>query len=157
MPQLWNILRGDIGFVGPRPPLRAICRAVSRISTPQVLKSRPGVTGLATLRYHRTEARLLAATASRAETDAVYARRCVPRKARLDLIYQKNRSLCFDLRLIGQTAGGLFAHVILGRKMKIAPARTTVWPQFLIATGNKSRNRAGGTYQDVTFSMSSSR
>lgn len=106
LPQLWNILRGDIGFVGPRPPLRLYVERFPELYG-EVLKSRPGVTGLATLRYHATEARLLHATRTREETDAVYARRCVPRKARLDLIYQRNRSLCFDLRLIWATGAGL--------------------------------------------------
>jgi lipopolysaccharide/colanic/teichoic acid biosynthesis glycosyltransferase len=106
LPQLWNILRGDIGFVGPRPPLRQYVERFPAIYA-RVLQSRPGVTGLATLRYHRTESRLLAASVSAVDTDAIYSRRCVPRKARLDLIYQRNRSLCFDLVLIGQTAGGL--------------------------------------------------
>ena len=59
IPQLWNILRGDIGFVGPRPPLR---RYVERFPAVygEVLKDRPGVTGLATLVFHRTEERLFA-------------------------------------------------------------------------------------------------
>ena len=42
------------------------------------------------------------------ETDAVYVRRCIPRKARLDLIYQKNQSLRLDLWLIWVTAARIF-------------------------------------------------
>jgi len=99
IPQLWNILRGDISFVGPRPPLRAYVERFPALYG-EVLKSRPGVTGLATLVYHRHEEALLARCATRQETDAVYARACVPRKAALDLIYQKNRSACMDLWLI---------------------------------------------------------
>lgn len=119
LPQLWNILRGDIGFVGPRPPLRQYVERFPDLYA-RVLRSRPGVTGLATLRYHRVEARLLAATRSAEETDAVYARRCVPRKARLDLIYQQRRSLCLDLRLIGETAAGVLG---LHRKLMYSPTR----------------------------------
>lgn len=104
LPQLWNILRGDIGFVGPRPPLREYVERFPDIYA-EVLQSRPGVTGLATLVYHRHEERLLSQTRGAAETDAVYARRCVPRKARLDLIYQRNRTLWLDIRLILATAG----------------------------------------------------
>ena len=69
----------------------------------QVLKSRPGLTGLATLHFRRHEERLLAACTTTEETDAVYARSCVPRKARLDLIYQRRRTLCLDARIIAQT------------------------------------------------------
>ncbi|WP_108482973.1 sugar transferase [Oceaniglobus ichthyenteri] len=102
LPQLWNILRGDISFVGPRPPLREYVERFPDLYA-QVLKSRPGVTGLASLRYHRTEERLLARCRSAQETDATYARRCVPRKAALDLIYQRNQNICYDVVLIVQT------------------------------------------------------
>ncbi|ABV95837.1 sugar transferase (plasmid) [Dinoroseobacter shibae DFL 12 = DSM 16493] len=104
LPQLWNILRGDLSFVGPRPPLREYVERFPELYG-RVLRSRPGVTGLATLTYHAHEERLLAACADPAETDAVYARACVPRKARLDLIYAAHRSVCFDLVLIARTAG----------------------------------------------------
>lgn len=99
LPQLWNILRGDISFVGPRPPLRRYVEAFPE-TYDEVLQSRPGVTGLATLVFHRTEERLLAGCTTPAETEAVYVRRCVPPKARLDLIYARNQSLCFDLLLM---------------------------------------------------------
>lgn len=103
VPQLWNILRGDLSFVGPRPPLRQYVERFPALYD-QVLRSRPGVTGLATLVYHGHEERLLARCVDAAETDAVYGRVCVPRKARLDLIYAAQGSLCFDLVLVARTA-----------------------------------------------------
>lgn len=102
MPQLLNIFRGDISFVGPRPPLRAYVKRFPDIYT-QVLESRPGVAGLATLYYHRSEARLLANCKTPQETDDVYCRRCIPRKASLDLLYQRHQSVCFDFILLLQT------------------------------------------------------
>ena len=102
VPQLWNVLRGDMSFVGPRPPLRAYVERFPDLYA-RVLQSRPGITGLATLTYHRQEERLLAECRSATETDAVYARRCVPRKAALDLIYQRRRNVCFDLVLMIRT------------------------------------------------------
>ncbi len=106
LPQLWNVLRGDISFVGPRPPLRRYVEMFPELYA-EVLRSRPGITGLATLRFHGQEERLLSRTASAAETEAVYCRRCVPRKAALDLIYQRNRTLCMDMALICETAARL--------------------------------------------------
>ncbi|WP_282025346.1 sugar transferase [Limimaricola cinnabarinus] len=103
LPQLWNVIRGDISLVGPRPPLRVYVEAFPELYA-QVLRSRPGITGLASLRYHATEERLLSACRSAEETDAVYRRRCVPRKARLDLVYQRHATPCFDLWLLVQTA-----------------------------------------------------
>jgi lipopolysaccharide/colanic/teichoic acid biosynthesis glycosyltransferase len=104
VPQIWNILRGDMSFVGPRPPLRQYVERFPQVYR-AVLQSRPGITGLATLVYHGHEERLLAACRDRAETDAVYARRCIPAKARLDMIYQRNRTVCLDLVILGRTIG----------------------------------------------------
>lgn len=102
LPQLWNVLKGDISFVGPRPPLREYVERFPEIYR-QVLRSRPGITGLATIVYHRHEELLLARCKTAAETDAVYARACVPRKAKLDLIYQRRRNLRFDFYLMLKT------------------------------------------------------
>lgn len=106
-PQLWNILKGDLSFVGPRPPLRQYVEAHPKLYG-EVLKSRPGVTGLATVSYHKHEAALLARCTTAAQTDAVYSRICIPAKARLDLIYQRHQSMCFDFDLVFQTIGNIF-------------------------------------------------
>lgn len=103
IPQLWNVIRGDMSLVGPRPPLRVYVEAFPE-TYEKVLRSRPGVTGLATLRYHAHEEWLLAKCTTAEQTDDVYRRRCVPWKARLDLIYQQRRNVCFDLVLIWETA-----------------------------------------------------
>lgn len=102
IPQLWNVLRGDMSFVGPRPPLRIYVERFPEIYS-QVLGSRPGITGLATIHFHRREEQLLRACKTSAETDHVYSTRCVPRKAKLDLIYQKQRNLCLDAYLMVKT------------------------------------------------------
>ncbi|MEQ5827811.1 sugar transferase [Sulfitobacter sp. NFXS29] len=106
-PQLWNILRGDLSFVGPRPPLREYVERFPKVYA-EVLKSRPGVTGLATIRFHKHEERLLSRCETPEETDRVYCRICVPRKAQLDLIYQRHQSTCYDFDLVFQTISNLF-------------------------------------------------
>lgn len=106
-PQLWNILKGDLSFVGPRPPLREYVERFPDIYD-AVLKSRPGVTGLATIRFHKHEERLLARCTTAAQTDDVYCRICVPRKAKLDLIYQRHQNMCYDFDLVFQTISTLF-------------------------------------------------
>ena len=107
IPQLWNVIRGDMSLVGPRPPLRVYVEDFPALYA-QVLRNRPGVTGLASLVFHTHEERLLAACTSAAQTDATYRTRCVPRKAALDLIYARNASVCYDLKLIAQTAAKPF-------------------------------------------------
>ena len=102
LPQLFNILRGDMSFVGPRPPLREY---VERFPTryAMVLRTRPGVTGLATLIYHAHEDRIMARCHSPAATENAYYRRCLPTKLRLDMIYQRRRTLALDLWIILNT------------------------------------------------------
>jgi len=96
IPQLWNVLKGDISFVGPRPPLRRYVEKHSDIYS-AVLESRPGVTGIASVYFSGFEGRLLANCSTSDETELLYSRICVPRKAKLDLIYQKHQSICFDI------------------------------------------------------------
>ncbi len=99
LPQLYNVIRGDISFVGPRPPLPEYVEAFPDLYA-EVLKSRPGITGLATLVFHKHEETLLAQCLTPEETDRTYRKRCVPRKAKLDLIYQRKRTACYDLKLM---------------------------------------------------------
>ncbi|WP_371038865.1 sugar transferase [Rhodosalinus sp. FB01] len=102
LPQLWNVFRGDMSFVGPRPPLRLYVESFPELYA-EVLRVKPGITGLATLVFLPTEERLLQACESPAETDAVYGRRCVPRKARLDRLYAEHQGLCYDFWLMFAT------------------------------------------------------
>ncbi len=124
LPQLWNVLRGDISFVGPRPPLRRYVELFPDLYA-RVLRSRPGITGLATLRFHAAEERLLAPCADAEETHRVYVRVCVPRKARIDLIYQRRRTLCLDIVLMAQTAGRLFRGPHRPRRRAAARGRSS--------------------------------
>ncbi|WP_417806726.1 sugar transferase [Thioclava sp.] len=107
LPQFWNIYRGDISFVGPRPPLREYVERFPSLYS-KVLKTPPGVTGLASLCFNKHEGWILGQCATATEVDASYARRCVPAKAKLDLIYQKHMSICFDLVLIWRTFKSVF-------------------------------------------------
>lgn len=102
VPQLINVLRGDMSLVGPRPPLRQYTDAFPELYS-RVLQCKPGITGLATLHYHRHEERLIAAASSAKETQTIYTTRCIPRKAKLDLIYARHASVCYDLRILWQS------------------------------------------------------
>lgn len=102
LPQLFNILKGDMSFVGPRPPLREYVERYPAVYS-QVLRNRPGVTGLATLIYHRHEDRILARCASAEATERAYYRRCLPAKLKIDLIYQRHREVRLDLWIMWNT------------------------------------------------------
>lgn len=99
VPQLWNILKGDMSFVGPRPPLHTYVEKYPEIYG-EVLKSRPGVTGLASIYFHAHEEFLLAKCSTPQENEHIYQTRCIPRKAHLDLLYARNRNFCFDVWLM---------------------------------------------------------
>lgn len=115
LPQLWNILRGDVSFVGPRPPLRRYVEMFPDLYA-EVLRSRPGVTGLASLVYAPHEERVLAACATPEQTEREYLRLCIPRKAHLDLLYQRNRSFWLDVKLISWTTAKFFPRRIRPRR-----------------------------------------
>jgi len=102
VPQLWNVIKGDISFVGPRPPLRQYVERFPEIYK-QVLQSRPGITGLASVYFHAHEEWLLSQSNSGEQTDAIYSRACIPRKAHIDMIYQKHKNLCFDISIMLKT------------------------------------------------------
>ncbi len=100
LPQLVNVLRGDMSFVGPRPDLGeyfAECDPRWR----QVLQLRPGITGWATLRY-RHEEELLASVAPE-QLKEFYVRVLLPKKARLDLAYGKHATFWTDLGVLFRT------------------------------------------------------
>lgn len=108
LPQLFNILKGDMSFVGPRPPQR---EAVERFpaSYAVVLQARPGLTGLATLLYHRHEERILSRCGTSDATDTAYYRRCLPAKMRIEMIYLRRRTLALDLWIIWNTVCSVIA------------------------------------------------
>ncbi len=105
LPQLWNLLRGDVSLVGPRPPLKRYVEKFPDLYA-EVLKARPGITGLASLCFHRHEEWLLARCETPEETDEIYCRSCVPRKAHLDILYRDHHNVCWDFVIMYQTVFG---------------------------------------------------
>lgn len=102
LPQLFNILAGNMSFVGPRPPLpEYVERFPALYST--VLQTKPGVTGLATLIYHRHEDRILAGCTTAEETDRAYYARCLPTKLRIELVYRRTASPWMDFWIMWKT------------------------------------------------------
>ena len=98
LPQLWNVLKGDMSFVGPRPEVREY----TDLYTPeqrQVLLVRPGITGLASIRY-RNENGLLSASANPNRT---YIEEVMPAKLALDLEYIPRACVSYDIKLILET------------------------------------------------------
>ncbi|WBU64235.1 sugar transferase [Paracoccus aerodenitrificans] len=102
LPQLFNILMGDMSFVGPRPPLPEYVERFPSLYA-AILTTPPGVTGLATLIYHRHEDRIMANCKTAEETDRAYYARCLPTKLRIELVYRRTASPVLDLWIMWKT------------------------------------------------------
>jgi lipopolysaccharide/colanic/teichoic acid biosynthesis glycosyltransferase len=98
LPQLLNVLKGDMSLVGPRPELARYVE-LFRDDYADILEARPGLTDLASIKY-RDEAALLAQAA---DPEAEYVQRILPDKVRLAREYARRSSLSFDLLLIVRT------------------------------------------------------
>ena len=102
LPQLYNVLKGDLNLVGMRPPLPSYVRDHPQVYA-GLLEARPGLTGLASVRFHQREDALMAAAPSAQAAKAVHAKHCLPVKARLDRFYLTRRSLWLDCWILVQT------------------------------------------------------
>lgn len=118
LPQLWNVVRGEMSLVGPRPedpryvdPTDALHR--------EVFRARPGITGPTALAYRDEEAILAAAAldlaradgrdrATGADVERAYRERILPAKLAMDAEYLRTRSARGDIAILGRT----FGHVL---------------------------------------------
>lgn len=95
LPELWNILKGDMSFVGPRPDVPGYADKLQGEDR-EILKLRPGITGPASLKY-RNEEELLATVDNPQEyNDTVI----YPDKVRINLYYLKHYSFTADIKMI---------------------------------------------------------
>jgi lipopolysaccharide/colanic/teichoic acid biosynthesis glycosyltransferase len=94
LPQLWNVVRGQMSLVGPRPEDEGFT-TLHADEYAEILKVRPGITGLGQLAFAR-ESEILA------EDDRIghYVGQILPQKVRLDLLYARSRTLGGDLRIL---------------------------------------------------------
>jgi lipopolysaccharide/colanic/teichoic acid biosynthesis glycosyltransferase len=104
LPQLLNVLKGDMSIVGPRPEVRRYVEAY-RQDYEEVLKVRPGMTDLASLKF-RDEAAILGTFD---DPEDVYLKRILPEKVKLGKAYARGSSLCFDIAVIVRTLTALAA------------------------------------------------
>jgi len=95
LPQLVNVLRGDMSLIGPRPEVPEYVQLDSPLWR-DVLRVRPGITDAATL-LHRNEEEMLRASS---DPNAYYRSSLLPAKLNLNLAYLRSRSFSLDLRLI---------------------------------------------------------
>ncbi len=104
LPQLWNVIKGDMSLVGPRPE---VPKYVSMYSEQQkrVLSVKPGITDQASLIYFE-ENELLGASPNPEQT---YITQVMPEKLRLNLEYIDNQTISLDFKIILQTISRIFS------------------------------------------------
>jgi lipopolysaccharide/colanic/teichoic acid biosynthesis glycosyltransferase len=126
LPQLWNVLRGDMSIVGPRPEDPGIVAAHYGPSHHATLLVRPGLTSPGTL-FHDTRDDC---TDDGRDAEARYLERVLPVKLAIDLYYVRNASLRYDLLIITRTLG-LLAAKLAGRRTFRDPPELTAALQLL--------------------------
>jgi lipopolysaccharide/colanic/teichoic acid biosynthesis glycosyltransferase len=103
LPQLWNVLVGEMSVVGPRPEVPKYV-ALYNAEQRAVLSVRPGITGMASIDYI-DENELLARSA---DPERAYIEEVMPAKLALDLRYVREQSFALDLKIILATVGRVF-------------------------------------------------
>ena len=98
LPQLWNVLVGQMSFVGPRPE---VPRYVERYTAEQrdILRYKPGITDIASMLFRNEQALLQGCD----NVEEFYLRYCLPKKIELNREYAGNANLALDLWIIVQT------------------------------------------------------
>jgi len=101
LPELWNILKGDMSFVGPRPD---VAEYIDKLTGEElrILELRPGLTSPASVKYANEEELL----ASVPDAHKYYNEKIWPDKVRMNLEYYHKRSFWGDMVLIIQTLLG---------------------------------------------------
>ena len=101
LPELWNVFKGDMSFVGPRPDVPGYADALVGDDR-EVLKLRPGITGPASLKYRNEEEILAKVEDPQRYNDEVI----FPDKVRINRYYLHNYSFWIDIKLIIATVLG---------------------------------------------------
>ena len=107
LPELWNVFKGDMSFVGPRPDVPGYADALVGEDR-EVLKLRPGITGPASLKYRNEEELLATVDNPQKYNDEVI----FPDKVRINRYYLHHYSFWLDIKMIFAT--------VLGKKIKYA-------------------------------------
>jgi lipopolysaccharide/colanic/teichoic acid biosynthesis glycosyltransferase len=135
IPQLWNVIRGDMSIVGPRPHLRRLLGHSSQLR--EFLSIRPGVTGAATV-FFRHEEEILPKKIHEEELESYYIETILPKKMQLDVEYAAKATFASDIGLLFSTA-----FEILGRHESKKPATHSPAHQAIpINAGLRNENLA---------------
>ena len=103
LPQILNIIIGDLSIVGPRPQMQVDFEKYSEEVQKNIYNVRPGLTGIGSIIFRDEESLISAASVNENPHD-FYKRVIAPYKGELEMWYQEKRSLILDVQLIFMTA-----------------------------------------------------
>lgn len=102
LPQMINVLKGDISLVGPRPLVLKTFKAYNEEIQSKIYNVKPGLTGIGSIIFRDEESIISAVTEE--DPHEFYKRVIAPYKGELEMWYQENLSLVLDVKLIFMTA-----------------------------------------------------
>ena len=125
LPQLWNVARGEMRIVGPRPEdpsLVDMSQPLHRL----VFTAKPGITGLAQLVHSDEEERIVSD-----DPERTYLEEILPGKLSIDAVYLRSRSTKLDLWILAQTPRAVLGRTVrfpaaLARELEIGGEAVTV-------------------------------
>ena len=138
LPQLWNVLRGDMSLVGPRPEDPALVRRHYAAEHLETLRVRPGLASPGTI-YATTHGD---AFLTGPDPEVAYAQQVLPIKLALDTVYVRRASAWYDVRLLCRavrTVGMMLAgrrnfgeppEMVLAKRL-VVPARNAAAPSWV--------------------------
>lgn len=103
LPQLWNVLRGDMSFVGPRPESPDYTKLYTE-EQQAILEIRPGITDFASIEFAD-----LGSMLSGDDPDKLYFEKVWDRKMELRMKYFRERSLWVDIKILFLTFAAIFS------------------------------------------------
>ena len=108
LPQILNIIIGDLSIVGPRPQMQVDFKKYSDEVQRKIYNVRPGLTGIGSIIF-RDEESLISLAAENENPHDFYKRVIAPYKGELEIWYHSHRSLFLDFQLIFMTAWAIVA------------------------------------------------
>ena len=116
LPQLFNVLKGDMSAVGPRPEALDIVAKHYSERDRETLRVRPGLTSPGAIYYYTDLQRRL----GNDDAESVYVERVLPDKLAVERVYVENASFWYDMRIIVRTAIAILK-IIIGRNTSLRP------------------------------------
>jgi lipopolysaccharide/colanic/teichoic acid biosynthesis glycosyltransferase len=125
LPQVWNVLRGEMRLVGPRPEVEYFVAQFPE-EYGEILSVTPGITGVAQLKFVDEKALLVGADPAHA-----YREHVLPEKIEIDLRYVRGRSLGGDLMILARTV--VLPLTLVARKLRSRSDSLRIWLPTAVA------------------------